>query len=107
MPPRKALAQRRQPCIYVERPGRSPDASKAFRDSFDSAAPVHPPLQGIDNCSGYFFRNLLSERYNQEWLLEPHGRRTPSEVRQELMRKPAWLSRPLVQETGIATRSHS
>lgn len=60
MPLRKALAQRSQPCIYVERPGRSPAASKAFRDSFDSPALVHPSLQGIDNCSGYFFSNLLA-----------------------------------------------
>ena len=29
------------------------------------------------------------ERYNQEWLLERHGHRTPADVRQELLQRAA------------------
>ncbi len=46
-------------------------------------------------------RHVIGEfidRYSREWLIERHGHRTPTDVRQALM------SRPLVQESGTATR---
>ena len=55
-----------------------------------------PPKVSVSQCMGLLKGELAREvigefieRYNQGWLLERHGHRTPAEVRQQLTRKAA------------------